>query len=1291
MAGFGTVAYAPGVVGQAFVFDGTHRDRVDMGNAASLQLQQFTIEAWIKRSSPTVIAVDILGVDGSQCGEGGMVFSYGRNGYGLGLLHNGRLLVSKIDVDGVFSTGAVTDTNWHHVAVTKSGSTAMFYIDGAPASGAIPYTTTYTFDTSAAVGSRGDARGGTFLGSIDEPSVYGRALSAAEIQTIYNAGTNSKCPLPPSFLTQPASRTVTVGNTATFTATVGGAPLISYRWFFNGAPLTDGGRFTGSTTASLNIANAQMNDAGSYQLVASNAVASVASSNAVLTVNPPPPCAPAPSGLVGWWRGENSTTDAGDGNHGTWAGFGNTNTYGPGVVGQAFVFDGTHRDRVNLGNPPNLRLEDFTIEAWVKRSSPSVTSFDVLGADGSVAGDGAMILGYGRGGYGLALANNGRMILTRTDLDGIFSAPLITDTNWHHLAVTKAGTNAVFYLDGVPQATPAYVHPAPYTFDDATCTCSAAVSIGSRGDGRGGTFFGMIDEPAIFNRALMASEIQAIYAADGAGKCVATNPPPACTTAASGLVSWWRAETNALDAADGNHGTLAGNVTFGPGRVGQCFVLDGNRNGVNVGTGANLRLQDFTIEAWIRRANAIRATQDPANINGCILSYGHNGYGFTLLDDGRLDITQVDIGGVFSSALRITDTNFHHVALTKSGATIVFYVDGVGETAAPYDPGFSFTTPATIGARGDNLTSGFWGAIDELAAFNRALPATEIQSIYAAGSTGKCVVSNPPPPACVTPAPGLLSWWRAEGNALDSADGNHGTPNSATPFSPAGISGQAFKFNGLADKLDLGDPPSLRLTNSFTIEGWILASNAPTGPHSQILFRGDTRHCLDPYYFSLQPSRAIRLHVAANEVLVNPCGVDLESAPVPLNQWLHVAGVFDGDAGSMSIYIDGVLAAQMTTSVKPFAELDPAYTPAVVIGNTIGFTDQGFNGLLDELAVYNRALTAVEIQAIHAAGSAGKCVPPPPPWLLAGPITNAASGHWYYLLAATNWPAAEEIAVSLGGHLATINNAAENNWVFTNFGNYGGVERALWLGLNDSAQENIWVWVSGQPATYFNWAPGEPNSGGGFFPDEDHVLIWHPSSGFPLGSWADAPSNQLHSAVVEVSPPEPIVLAGPITNAANGHWYYLLNFTNWPAAEQVAVSLGGHLATINDAAENAWIFNTFSTYGGIERPLWIGLNDSAQEGNWVWVSGQPVTYLNWAPGEPNSGGGYFPDEDHALIWHPSSGFPSAHGTTRHPTNYITPSSKSGSRRPSSSRRRRTSPSLPARAPGSASLPRGMHR
>lgn len=95
------------------------------------------------------------------------------------------------------------------------------------------------------------------------------------------------------------------------------------------------------------------------------------------------------------------------------------------------------------------------------------------------------------------------------------------------------------------------------------------------------------------------------------------------------------------------------------------------------------------------------------------------------------------------------------------------------------------------------------------------------------------------------------------------------------------------------------------------------------------------------------------------------------------------------------------------------------------------------------------------------------------------------------------------------------------------------------------------------------------------------------------------------------------VLSGPVVNPANGHSYLLLSANLWEASETEAISLGGHLVTINNAAENEWVFSTFGTYGGQDRLFWIGLNDLAEEGTFVWSSGAPVTFTNWYPGEPN--------------------------------------------------------------------------
>jgi len=91
------------------------------------------------------------------------------------------------------------------------------------------------------------------------------------------------------------------------------------------------------------------------------------------------------------------------------------------------------------------------------------------------------------------------------------------------------------------------------------------------------------------------------------------------------------------------------------------------------------------------------------------------------------------------------------------------------------------------------------------------------------------------------------------------------------------------------------------------------------------------------------------------------------------------------------------------------------------------------------------------------------------------------------------------------------------------------------------------------------------------------------------------------------------VIGGPVVH--NGHTYYLLDNKPWVDQEAEAVALGGHLVTINDAAENTWVWDTFAQPGA---GLFFGLNDAASEGTFVWTSGEAVTFTSWRSGEPNN-------------------------------------------------------------------------
>jgi hypothetical protein len=118
-----------------------------------------------------------------------------------------------------------------------------------------------------------------------------------------------------------------------------------------------------------------------------------------------------------------------------------------------------------------------------------------------------------------------------------------------------------------------------------------------------------------------------------------------------------------------------------------------------------------------------------------------------------------------------------------------------------------------------------------------------------------------------------------------------------------------------------------------------------------------------------------------------------------------------------------------------------------------------------------------------------------------------------------------------------------------------------------------------------------------------------------IGTWIGAipgpGSFQVGSAVVR----------GPIVGP-NGHSYYLLAPSTWSIGEAQAVALGGHLVTVNDAEENAWIRCNLATLDGANgEDAWIGLTDVASEGSFVWISGEKASYTNWGAGEPNDAGG----------------------------------------------------------------------
>ena len=209
------------------------------------------------------------------------------------------------------------------------------------------------------------------------------------------------------------------------------------------------------------------------------------------------------------------------------------------------------------------------------------------------------------------------------------------------------------------------------------------------------------------------------------------------------------------------------------------------------------------------------------------------------------------------------------------------------------------------------------------------------------------------------------------------------------------------------------------------------------------------------------------------------------------------------------------------------------------------------------------------------------------------PENNGNNG---WLIGRFNFPAGE-----VGQAFAMADAGSEFQFAGTN----------TYVQIHQAPVPGLLITESNPPVTIFT-SPLDAGTGSGLTV-EGWINPTNISFQQPLVEWlARTPTNATVTNLV--------IIAGPFVNPATRHFYYMLGATNWGISEFWARQLGGHLVTIDTANEQNWVYDTFASYGGINRNLWIGLTNNipANPTNYIWASGTTNTsYFNWLTNQPN--------------------------------------------------------------------------
>jgi hypothetical protein len=230
---------------------------------------------------------------------------------------------------------------------------------------------------------------------------------------------------------------------------------------------------------------------------------------------------------------------------------------------------------------------------------------------------------------------------------------------------------------------------------------------------------------------------------------------------------------------------------------------------------------------------------------------------------------------------------------------------------------------------------------------------------------------------------GLIAWWRAEGNAVDSIGGYNGTLQGVT-FATGKV-GQAFSFNGSTDKVDGYIDLRNVVTNNFTMAFWVYPNatrNSTIETNSEVtgIAGWGQKYAIAPQHGGDVDYAGAGVSVGTNGVSIYEHATDYMPSTLvydtPISGWTHIAVVYINR--QPNLYINGTWVRTGMISARNYV------FPSTQFGEGYNYQYGSYSGLLDEVKIFNRALSASEVATLTNTNNFPPTVPV---------LTNPENGH----------------------------------------------------------------------------------------------------------------------------------------------------------------------------------------------------------------------------------------------------------------------------------------------------------